>query len=172
MKKRKKSHRGKATVSRAEKTKEKQGKSVPARVRDVAQKSGGEEKKERKIPAHVGFQKGDPRINRTIPGPGRPPGKFARKCRRVLANPKTWRAVRRTLKDEENPHFKGMWAEVANRGHGRQGSAGIQLELPNGVGGEDGEEGQSISAVVILMNKIDTMAKRKEKAQEHLKESA
>lgn len=161
MRKTKGSHRGKAV---GHKTEKKQSKSVQSRVRDQSPDPGTPEKKRRAGQ----FVPGDPRINRTKPGPGRPPGKFARKCRRVLNNKNTWRAVRRTLKNENSPHFKGMWAEVANRGHGRQ-NAGIGLINP---GGEDGEGGnEPVNALALLVVKLDQMADRTEKAKKHLKEA-
>src|ERR1700749_2501653 len=67
------------------KTKKKVVKSSSGHVRDQSADSG----KKQNRPGT--FVKGDPRINRTKPGPGRPRGKFARKCRKVLNNPGTWR---------------------------------------------------------------------------------
>ena len=161
MKKMKKSHRGKAG---SERTKKKVVKSAEAHVRDQSPKSGEK-------PHRPGtFVKGDPRINRKIPGPGRPPGKFARKCRRILNRPKTWGAVRRVLQNENNPAMKGMWAEVSNRGYGRQGSAGVEIQFPQDGGGEEPGQNQ-VSAVVVLMGRLDQMEKRKDKAKGHLKEA-
>lgn len=148
-------HRGKAGPS---KTKKKQSKTIQARARTSGENPGSPNEK----PTRKGqFTKNDPRINRTIPGPGRPRGKFARKCRKILNNPNTWRAVRRTLKNENNPQFKGMWSEVTNRGYGKVQSE-VALSLPQG--GED-EEGNKIDATFLLIGKIDAMAKRKEKAE-------
>lgn len=161
-----KSHRGKAGRKTTEK---KQLKSVAGVGRH---QSASLAKTSEKSHRPGTFVPGDPRINRTKPGPGRPRGKFARKCRKVLNNPRTWRAVRTVLKNPDNPAMKGMWAEVANRGYGRQGSAGINIDLPNNPNGEGEIETNQVSAVVILMNRLDQMATRKDKAAAHLKESA
>lgn len=160
-----KSHRGKAGKKT---TRKKQQKSVARVVPDQSASLANSSKPKRP----GAFVPGDPRINRTKPGPGRPRGKFARKCRRVLNGTKTWRAVRRTLHNEKNPAFSAMWKEVTNRGYGRQASSGLNIGL-GGEGGEEGPEGQTqISAIVLLTNKLDQMASRKDKAKEHLKEAS
>lgn len=159
-----KSHRGKEVKKRNKKTGRK---TVQTSVRERPVESSGDTEK----PHRPGtFVKGDPRIR---PGPGRPPGKFARKCRKLLAHPKTWRTVRNVVHNENNPAMPRMWNSLADRGHGKQNTNnGLSIQLPNGGEEGTGEQGQTVSAVVILMNKLDQMEKRKEKTVAHLKESA
>jgi hypothetical protein len=155
------SHRGKAGDPKSRK---KQGKSVAGVARTTPSDSKHDESDSPPKRKDGRFTKGDPRINRTIPGPGRPRGKFARKCRRVLNNPKTWKAVRRTIQNPDNPAMKSMWSTVADRGYGRPSSP-VELQLPPGGAGEDGDERPN--AIMLLMGRLDTMEKRKTKAQEH-----
>jgi hypothetical protein len=137
----------------------KQGKSSSALTHEARQDGSSSSDKPHRPGA---FTKNDPRINRKIPGPGRPPGKFARKCRRLVSRPKTWRAVRRVIQNPDNPAMKGMWTEVTNRGFGKQNS-NVDLRLPPGTD-DDGNERPN--AVVLLMGRLDQMEKRKEKAKD------
>ena len=140
-------------------TRKKQSKLITALSPEAHQNAPGSSERSRKPGA---FVKNDPRINRTIPGPGRPPGRFAKKCRRLLNNKKTWRAVRRVVQNPDNPAMKGLWSAVADRGHGRPTSE-VSLQLPQGT---DDEGNQTQSAVLVLIGKMDVMEKRKKKAQE------
>ena len=65
------------------------------------------------------FTKGDERINRTKPGPGRPKNAYKKWCRRVLENPRTKRAVRSVLHDPESGAFATMYKELAARAYGK-----------------------------------------------------
>lgn len=83
------------------------------------------------LPRQKGFRKGDPNINRTIPGPGRPKNSFRKKCRRMIDKPSTWNSVRRILKDRKHPLFATMWKEVAAHGHGKAPQVILTPSNPN-----------------------------------------
>ena len=65
------------------------------------------------------FEKGDPRINRTIPGPGRPKDRFKKWCRKLVMDKRTKRSVRQILRDKDHPAYKAMWSEIAAHGFGK-----------------------------------------------------
>jgi hypothetical protein len=65
------------------------------------------------------FVAGDPRINRTKPGPGRPTDRFKKWCRKQVGSAVTKKAVRRILKNPNHPAFKAMWSTLAEHGHGK-----------------------------------------------------
>ncbi len=78
------------------------------------------------------FAKNDPRINRTKPGPGRPPNWLRDFCDDLLAGPKSKHSVSKILGDDEHPAFATMWKAVADRAHGR---AVESIELTGAGGG-------------------------------------
>lgn len=65
------------------------------------------------------FVKGDPRINRTKAGPGRPTDRFKKWCAKVIADPRTRKAVRRVLHNPRNKAQTSMWKAVAAHAHGQ-----------------------------------------------------
>jgi hypothetical protein len=66
-----------------------------------------------------GFVKGDPRINRTKPGPGRRTNRFKKRCARALENPKMWRNLRRALLEQKDSGAAHAWFKtLAAYGHG------------------------------------------------------
>lgn len=82
-------------------------------------------------PSDGKFKKGDPRINRTQPGPGRPKNSFRKKCRRMINTPKSWRSVRRIMKNDKHPLFGMMWKELAAHGHGKAPQVILTPTNPN-----------------------------------------
>ena len=75
------------------------------------------------------FRKGDPRINRTKPGPGRPPDEFRQICRRLASRKATVVQIEKILTDGDHPHFMKALAWAADRGFGR---AAAPIEISGG----------------------------------------
>lgn len=123
--KRASSHRGKAGGKRGEEKRasrsvkraktERQPDRVPLERESSSSSSTNEEKK----PRAGTFVAGDPRINRTKAGPGRPTDKFKRWCAKVIADPRTRKAVRRVLHNPRNKAQTSMWKAVASHAHGQ-----------------------------------------------------
>ena len=120
-----KAHRGKAAENAAGK---KHGKSVGKRGKAERQPdhtaleresstltSTTDEKPVRGRP----FTSDDPRRNTTTPGPGRPTDKFKKWCAKVIADPRTKRAVRRVLQNPRHKAQTSMWKGVAAHAHGQ-----------------------------------------------------
>lgn len=65
------------------------------------------------------FKPGDKRINRTIPGPGRPPDKFREEMRSLASwGAKTVR-IKQVMADENHPLFAFAWKHATEQGYGR-----------------------------------------------------
>lgn len=58
------------------------------------------------------FAKGDPRINRTKPGPGRPKNSLKRWMRKQLKHKATKRSVRKILKNPNSPAFNSVYSTL------------------------------------------------------------
>ena len=63
------------------------------------------------------FVKGDPRINRTIPGPGRPPEAFQEMCRSLACSAEAAAAI--ALQDSTHPAFIGALKWATEHGYGK-----------------------------------------------------
>lgn len=71
----------------------------------------------RKAPRSA-FVPGDPRINRTKPGPGRPKDKFKRLCQRLTLRA-TRKHVRRILRDPNHQYFMQAVKWASENGFGK-----------------------------------------------------
>jgi hypothetical protein len=65
------------------------------------------------------FVAGDPRINRTKPGPGRPRNEFKAWCAEVLDKDVTRKQVEKIMKNGNHRAFKSMFSELADRAYGK-----------------------------------------------------
>lgn len=65
------------------------------------------------------FQPGDSRINRTIPGPGRPPDVFKQLCRDLASGALTIQAVTGILSDASHPQFMAALKWATEHGYGK-----------------------------------------------------
>jgi hypothetical protein len=57
--------------------------------------------------------KGDARINRTKPGPGRFPKRFEKWCQKQILAKQVRKATRKILKNPEHRHHSTTWRNVA-----------------------------------------------------------
>lgn len=73
------------------------------------------------------FTKDDPRINRTIAGPGRPSEAFKRFCRRLLARQQVNHAIRDVVQNKHHPQFMSAYKTMAAYGYG-QPQASVEVK--------------------------------------------
>lgn len=69
------------------------------------------------------FVKGDPRINRSKPGPGRPPNRWKRLMQRIANKPHVLRRLRTMLQDGEYGDFLDAFKFVVEQGYGKAGQS-------------------------------------------------
>lgn len=84
----------------------------------AASKGAAPEGKAKK-PNPGAFKPGDPRINRTKAGPGRPANRFKKRCQKMVMRPSSWKAVKRIMRNANHPAFRAMWNTVAEHGFGK-----------------------------------------------------
>jgi hypothetical protein len=65
------------------------------------------------------FVKGDPRINRTKPGPGRTPDAFKRWCRKQLSRKVVVRACKDVIANPNHPSWNSAVKMLAAYGYGQ-----------------------------------------------------
>jgi hypothetical protein len=65
------------------------------------------------------FKKGDPRINRTKPGTGRPPDAFKAMCQRLASSEDVRKSVAEILQDSTSPLFVGALKWATENGYGK-----------------------------------------------------
>lgn len=65
------------------------------------------------------FEKGDKRINRTIPGPGRPKDEFKQRMRALASDEKVEQELIAILSDADHPQFLKALAYATEHGYGR-----------------------------------------------------
>src|SRR5690242_9932012 len=65
------------------------------------------------------FTKGDPRINRTIPGPGRTPDAFKAMCAELASSKEVEQNVRLILQDPDHPLYLGALKWATENGYGK-----------------------------------------------------
>lgn len=97
------------------------------------------ERPKRKRPVPKGFTpfvKGDPRINRTKPGPGRVPDAFRAMCRELASRTMTFKVVTEILTDSDHPHFMSALRWCSEYGYGKpkehlelSGEAGLTIRV-------------------------------------------
>ncbi len=82
----------------------------------------------RKVPGKP-FVKGDPRINRAMPGPGRPPDEFKALCQALACS--ALEAANRALADENHPAYLGALKWATEHGYGKPKES-VELTGANG----------------------------------------
>lgn len=81
----------------------------------------------KRLPNAGSFKKGDPRINRTRPGPGRPTEAFKAMCAKLLSRKSVVRQIRRVVRDSDHDAWLGALKTLAAYAHG-QPTASVEVK--------------------------------------------